>query len=290
MWTNSQLKALHPYTSFLGKYAPPKKSIVDINCATPFWYKNIVKIAQDHQGLYRKKNELPTCKEIYKTLLNKKLEHDGISTVFQNKCCDKWAKYNPRHNIHWDKMWNSSFIGFNHNIQQEKLFKIRHHILKTGEDMGKVTCLYCTHALGNTPTAGVPYETHLHIGVTCPFAVDVWKIFSPMIATLLDMPGRNIPLLDLFLGNFRKSHPLAITIISTVAHFLWKSRNEYKHELRIPNLMKTDLLIRVSLRQTVTLHYLVHKKNESLDAFEGAFTKGNVLCALKHDRNLRLII
>ena len=289
MWTQKELKQLQPHTNFLNCYANIATSspFLNIRSVPPKWYKNMCKVANENSELFRRQNELPTCKIIYTTLLNKTLKHEQQDTAFNNKACRKWEYHIPRHPIFWNHIWSTSFIGYNKNLQQEKLFKARHHILKTGENMNRPPkCRYCAHL--KRPT--VPMEDHMHLGVTCPFAKSVWDLYEPLISTIMGKPINSLSHVDIFLGNFKNSNPLVITIISTIVHFIWITRNEHKHENKIPNLKAIDRQIKSSLRETITLHYLINKKNHTLDTFEKCFSTGHVLCTLRGDRSLEIII
>ena len=289
MWTQKHLHNLQPYTRFLSQYAQtsnPMHRFTNISTTPPSWYDNLCKMAKENSDLFKNKSELPTCKIMYTKILEKTLEHEQMGSVFDNKCCKKWDKHIPRHPIHWNRIWCTSFVGFNNKIQQDKLYKIRHHILTTGEDLNRPPkCMYCDHFKQLSVA-----ETHMHLGVTCPFAKSVWEIYDPYVTALMGRPNTTTPHIDLFLGNFKNKNTLVITIISTVVHFLWKTRNDQKHENKVPNLEATDRQIKSSLRETVTLHYLKHKKNRTLDTFEEEFTTGHVLCALRDDKTLILNI
>ena len=284
-WThNTMLARMYPYTHFLRNHGQhPKLKLPGTTNKSPRWYSTIAYTAYENRTLYPDKDTTPTCKLLYSTLLKNMQKH---TTEYNNQCIYKWENDVPRNYIiHWDTIWNTSYKGLNNNIQQDKLYKARHHILKTGEHLPHPpSCKYCSEKYATD----IP-DTHIHLGIQCPLSKKVWSIYEPNIRKILGKTNR-IPRMDLFLSNFEKAPPLVTTVTSTVVHFLWKSRNDHRHNNITPHLTAIDRQIKASLRETVVLQYLIHKKNYNLDTFRTLFTRTDAICQLREDNTLKLII
>ena len=96
----------------------------------------------------------------------------------------------------------------------------------------------------------------------------------------------------MFLGNLRKTTPLITTILSTVVYFLYKNRNCYRygeHHANVDSMIEsTYAKIKNSLLETIVLQYLIHTKNNQLEAFTTNIATKSVLCELRADLTLKL--
>ena len=104
-WTSKSLTHLQPdYTRFLSKYAPQKTHIIHTSNGIPQWYNSLCNTAHGIKELFKNKNELPSCKLTYTTLLE---YQQNFTSEYVNQCNAKWVKVYPKWIIYWNHIWNS---------------------------------------------------------------------------------------------------------------------------------------------------------------------------------------
>ena len=136
--------------------------------------------------------------------------------------------------IFWSKVYLQSYIykGFSTNQEHDVLFKVFHHVLKTGEYFSSwnrlhfsLDCSFCQGQL----------ETLEHLFLNCLFAGEVWGWATPLFCKVLGDPNF-VPSLQTLLGlDFVENFPmaterLAVYFLKLILYAIWHFRKMKRFE------------------------------------------------------------
>ena len=248
-WMAKWLWFMKPWTRFLQAYIPTTPASQNKG------YDALVRLFHHKSAIYTTPQNLPTSKKIYQESL---------------KLYDE-----PAGNRRWRLQgfptpdWTNSWKALNSNVQQTKLWKLRHHTLLRLERQ----CAYCEEN-----------ASHAHLFATCQHASRVWQIIIPIIRTI-NPP--HLPLQDktLIIGvrGSDKRSIIANTLITSTIHYLWNARNKVVHEqINIPPHVIARQAI-FSFRSAIKGQFEIHKRKNTLDVFQEKFLIRGIASVINGD-------
>ena len=130
--------------------------------------------------LFNDPQKPPTCKNIYKGLLDREYDLQN----FKHTCVNSWCFRYKNLYIDWSRLWDLSFQSFCPNIKEQVTWLLRHFAHYTAE---KVTQ---QHPNVFPPCKSCPeqsYETLLHAFSECIEVKPIWEwaqqYFTPILGS-----------------------------------------------------------------------------------------------------------
>ena len=266
--TSGRIRLFQPYTGHLENYrvetAIMGASFVNSNQN----YESLAQIAQRHRDLYIDRNKLPSCKQVYKKLLE-----PSIITLAGN---NKWIQA-----LGISPCWENTWTTLNSNKEKEIFWKTRHFVLNgvdaidsqnqfqlEGGGLATVRgkCPTCLLTSRTNPQD----DTHIHTLYLCPFVQGIWQKIG-LILNRIQHPripsSTNKKHLIIGVEGLDQKSTIANTIIVAMLSEFWKMRISAKYDNTIPSALQSYLTIIYKVKSAIRNHFLIAKNSAKIDQF-----------------------
>jgi len=271
-WISKNIYILHQNFRFLMDNRKIKTSIGD----PPNHHKDLIDhITQNQQDLL---NQTPNTKKLYTKILEKQNEGHNI------KGEQSWNNITNKQ-LDWKHIWTNTFNTYCQPIENDTLYKILHHCLRTNKFIATWK-MYANRVSPNCKYCNL-LEDIKHIFTDCDKIKPVWNHFQNIYTGLNPLSNFNSfdHMLTLSTGKTDpKTKKLILTITTLIIQHIWKSRNKLQFENTLIPSNKIVNNIKADIKHIINTHFKIDHEYNKLDKFRDKFCIANILCELRNEK------